>query len=361
MQWFLNLINFLNNKLKVAIVAALIVVLGFGSASFAHNNGKQLNFTGRDTTTEKSLISSLSPKKSFNYLQQPIQVELNPLVKGFVQQYAAKQTQGFEKMKSWGKPYFDLYDQILPQYGIPKQLKYLSVIESYLQPGTISWAGAVGPWQLMDYEGKRYGLRMNQFTDERMDFYKSTHAACKLMKELYETFGDWLLVVAAYNGGVGRVKQCIKKAGGSTSFWDIQYYLPEETRTHVKKYIATHYIFEGSGGWTTMTAKETDKYLASLALDNKQPPSLTEEELKNTTVIEVGGRYLSLVVSNYLLMDIDQFNKWNPGFDKTLAEGKKYALRLSKERAIVFEAKKSQILLESVKTLLNGDNATAAK
>ena len=97
------------------------------------------------------------------------------------------------------------------------------------------------------------------------------------------------------------------------------------------------------------------------ALDSKQPPSLTEEELKNTTVIEVGGRYLSLVVSNYLLMDIDQFNKWNPGFDKTLAEGKKYALRLSKERAVVFEAKKSQILLESVKTLLNGDNATAAK
>lgn len=360
MQWLLNLIGFLNNKLKVAVVAIIIVVLGFGSASFAHNNGKQVNFGGRDTTTEKSLIVSLSPKKNFNYLQQPVQVELNPLVKGFVQQYAAKQTQGFEKMKSWGKPYFDLYDQILPQYGIPKQLKYLSVIESYLQPGTISWAGAVGPWQLMPYEGTRYGLRMNQYTDERMDFYKSTHAACKLMKELYETFGDWLLVVAAYNGGVGRVKQCIRKAGGSTSFWDIQYYLPEETRTHVKKYIATHYIFEGSGGWTTMTAKETDKYLASLALDNKQP-SLTEEELKNTTVVEVGGRYLSLVVSNYLLMDIEQFNKWNPGFDKTLAEGKKYALRLTKERAVVFEAKKSQILLESVKTLLNGDNVTTAK
>jgi membrane-bound lytic murein transglycosylase D len=360
MQWFLHLIGYLNNKLKIAIVASAIVVLGFGSASFAHNNGNQLHFNGRDTTTDKSLISSLSTKKSINYLQQPIQVELNPLVRGFVQQYAAKQTQGFEKMKSWGKPYFDLYDQILPQYGIPKQLKYLSVIESYLQPGTISWAGAVGPWQLMPYEGTRYGLRMNQYTDERMDFYKSTHAACKLMKELYETFGDWLLVVAAYNGGVGRVKQCIRKAGGSTSFWDIQYYLPEETRTHVKKYIATHFIFEGSGGWTTMTAKETEKYLASLALENKQP-SLTEEELKTTTVIEIGGRYLSFVVSNYLLMDIDQFNKWNPGFDKTLAEGKKYALRLSKERAVVFEAKKSQILLESVKALLNGDNATTVK
>ncbi len=238
-------------------------------------------------------------------------------------------------------------------------LRNIVVIESSLNPRTVSWAGAVGPWQLMPDEGKRFGLKRTNYSDERMDFYKSTHAACKLIKELHETFGDWLLVIAAYNGGVGRVKQCIRKAGGKKSFWDIQYFLPEETRNHVKKYIATHYIFEGSGGWTTMTAKETQTFLAARAIDN-QEPILAQNDQFNTTVVEVGGRYLAVVVANYLLMDIDQFNKWNPAFDKTLASGKRYKMRLNKDRAVVFEAKKSQILLESVRTLINGEETVVA-
>lgn len=80
-----------------------------------------------------------------------------------------------------------------------------------------------------------------------MDYYKSTHVAAKLMKELYAYFGDWLLVVAAYNRGSGRVRQAIRKAG-SKDFWELQYYLPEEKGNHVKKFIGTHFIFEGSGG-----------------------------------------------------------------------------------------------------------------
>jgi membrane-bound lytic murein transglycosylase D len=171
-----------------------------------------------------------------------------------------------------------------------------------------------------------------------MNFYKSTHAAAKLIKELYETFGDWLLVVAAYNGGVGRVKQAIKKSG-SKSFWDLQYYLAEETRMHVKKYIGTHYIFEGGGGWTTMTAAETEQYKAKVAVTNALGVPLSEDELKNTTLIEVSGRYLSVVITDFLL-----------------AEGKKYQLRLSSDRVTIFQAKKGEILLESIRTLLNGDN-----
>ncbi|HNL83039.1 MAG TPA: hypothetical protein PKG56_06570, partial [Chitinophagaceae bacterium] len=160
--------------------------------------------------------------------------------------------------------------------------------------------------------------------------------------------------IAAYNGGVGRVKQAMKKAK-SKNFWDIQYYLPLETRNHVKKYIATHYIFEGSGGWTTMTEQETNQYIASFALETKQS-ALTDEEIKNTAIVEVGGRFLSVIIANNLLLDIDQFNKWNPKFDKTLAEGKKYSMRISIDKLPLFEAKKSQILLESMNVLLN-DNA----
>lgn len=334
---------------------AILVLLR--ANSFAQENKVEEPFyRGKDSSlsTDKSLIAQLSARQKLIDYNKPIKAGLNPMIKGFVEQYAAKQTKGYENMKVWGRPYFNLYDQILPLYGIPKELKYLSVIESYLKPSTISWAGAVGPWQLMSYEADRYGLRRGNGIDERMDFYKSTHAACKLIKELYETFGDWLLVIAAYNGGVGRVKQCIKKAGGSRSFYDIQYYLPEETRTHVKKYIATHYIFEGSGGWTTMTVAETEAYLKKAATESTIA-NLSLEELNITETIEIGGRYLSIVVSNSLFMDLEQFNRWNPGFDKTLAEGKKYQLRLAKDKIKLFEARKNQILLESVRTLLNGD------
>ncbi|MBX2930741.1 MAG: lytic transglycosylase domain-containing protein [Chitinophagaceae bacterium] len=357
MKWFINTIGYPKKTQKTVIVAIGLLVLGVGVASFTQIKKEDLtlsafyNFNDTTLKANNSLIDELSPQNNVQLLQQsPIQTALNPLAIGFTNQYKAKQGKGFEKMKVWGKRYFDLYDQILPQYGIPKELKYLSVIESNLRPGTISTAGAVGPWQLMKDEGKRYGLRMTKYGDERMDFYKSTHAACKLINELYDTFGDWLLVIAAYNGGVGRLKQAIRKSN-SRNFWELQYFLPLETRNHVKKYIATHYIFEGTGGWTTMTLHETNEYLASLAINAK--PALTQEELDNTVVIEVGGRYLSVVVSNNLLMDIDQFNKWNPGFDKTLAEGKKYSMRLSNDKATIFEAKKREILMESMKILLN--------
>ena len=342
--------NFSRNKLLKMYIIILMLFPGVCITMHAREYRHQLYNFAIDTTSENLLEN--------NNESLEVKIPMNADALSFAQQYALKQTKEYEKMKVWGKPYFDLYDNILTQYKIPTALKYLSVIESSLQPGTISWAGAVGPWQLMPYEAKRFGLMVNGDYDERMNFYKSTHAAAKLIKELYETFGDWLLVVAAYNGGVGRVKQAIKKSG-SKSFWDLQYYLAEETRTHVKKYIGTHYIFEGGGGWTTMTAAETEQYKAKVSATNALGVPLTEQELKNTTLIEVSGRYLSVVITDFLLMDIDQFKKWNPGFDKKLAEGKKYQLRLSNDRIAIFEAKKSEILLESIRTLLNGDTTAS--
>ena len=339
-----------NNFSKVFVVAFLLMSFPQSKAfAAAYKDSVKTIPVKKDTTDENNKVEeSLIPKETIN---ASYTTGLNPKAASFVQQYAQKESKEYEKMKIWGKPYFDLYDKILTEYGIPKEMKYLSVIESSLQPGTISWAGAVGPWQLMGDEGKRFGLRMNGAIDERMDFYKSTHAAAKLMKELYSEFGDWLLVIAAYNGGVGRVKQCIRKAN-SKDFWDLQYFLPEETRNHVKKFIGTHFIFEGSGGLTTMTAIEVGKYKAQMG--NASAIQLTDEEIKTTSIVEIKGRYLSAVVSSSLMMDIEQFNKWNPGFDKALAEGKNYAVRLTKDRAAIFEAKKSQILLESIRTLLNG-------
>jgi membrane-bound lytic murein transglycosylase D len=306
----------------------------------------------RDTlVSDKNALKSLFPSHAFD-ASKPYIAQLNPRAVSFVQEYIRKQGKELERMKSWGKPYFDLYDHILEQYGVPKEMKYLSVIESHLQSGLVSWAGAVGPWQLMSYEARRFGLHVGGSNDERMDFLKSTSVAARLMKELYNEFGDWLLVVAAYNGGAGRVRQAIRKAG-SKDFWDLQYYLPEETRNHVKKFIATHYLFEGGGGWTTMTASETEA--EKNRMEQEKPHSmLSETELQMSDTTMISGRYSSLIVANGLLMDINEFNRYNPGFDRALSEGKQFMLRLPKDKLNLFVAKKDTFLMASLRALLEG-------
>ncbi len=304
----------------------------------------------QDSSIDKYGFKSLF-KGKFD-ASKPYETQLNPRAVSFVQEYIRKQGKELQKMKGWGKPYFDLYDQVLTQYGIPKEMKYLSVIESHLSSGLISWAGAVGPWQIMPYEATRFRLSL-QPKDERMDYYKSTVVAAKLMKELYAEFNDWLLVVAAYNGGAGRVRQCIRKAN-SRNFWDLQYFLPEETRNHVKKFIGTHYIMEGGGGFTTMTADEVKTQKANTPITSNN--NLSDEDAANTSTTEISGRYNSMIVANKLLINIIQFNKLNPGFDKTLAEGKKYNLRLPKDKIDVFESAKNQLLSASLRALIEGTN-----
>lgn len=315
-----------------------------------------------DFASAKTVITDtiIDDKKPFANLflynkvasNKPYQSQINPRAISFVEEYIRKQGKSLEKMKVWGKPYFDLYDQILFNYGIPKEMKYLSVIESHLGAGGASWAGAVGPWQLMPGVAKEYGLNVGGYWDQRTDYFKSTHVAARIMKKLYAEFDDWLLVVAAYNCGNGCVRSAIKRAK-SKDFWHLQYFLPEETRNHVKKFIATHLIFEGAGGFTTMTAAE----VAQAKVQNKNTPlTLSAAELAGSALIEVSGRFNSLVVANELQINIQQFNAWNPGFDKALAAGEKYAMRISKEKEAIFLAKKNQLLLASVRAIIEGVN-----
>jgi len=281
---------------------------------------------------------------------KPYQAQINPRAIPFVEEYVRKQGKSLEKMKVWGKPYFDLYDQILVNYGIPKEMKYLSVIESHLGASVTSWAGAGGPWQIMPGVARQYGLQVGPNIDQRTDYFKSTHVAARIMKQLYTEFSDWLLVVAAYNCGNGCVRSAIRRAK-TRDFWQLQYFLPEETRNHVKKFIATHLIFEGAGGFTTMTAAE----VAEVKAQKKSAPlTLSAEELAESALIEVSGRFNALVVANELKINIQQFNAWNPGFDKALAAGEKYAMRISKEKETIFLAKKNQLLLASVRAIIEG-------
>lgn len=330
---------------KYSLVYFGLLVISLTTMSFTDPLNNRANYN--DSISNKAPFASLFSK---NVESKAGTVELNPQAVSFVQEYIRKRGDELRNLKSWGKPYLDLYDKILTSYGIPKEMKYLSVIESHLTPKLVSWAGAAGPWQIMPDEAKRFGLRLGA-NDERMDFAKSTRAAALLMKELYGVFGDWLLVVAAYNGGVHRVKEAIRKTG-SKNFWDLQYDLPEETRNHVKKFIGTHYIFEGTGGWTTMTAEEAQAQKATVINGNEFP--LTNEEIDNSILVEVSGRYNATVVTNALGIELDKFYKWNPAFEKTLGEGKKYSMRLMKDKAAQFELRKNELLMESMKALLEG-------
>lgn len=304
-------------------------------------------FSGDKDSTKgfKTLLSDNTNKARF---------DLNPKVQLFVTEYLNLESKEFDKMKVWGQPYFSLYDKILSDNGLPVELKYLSVVESSLQAGCVSWAGAVGPWQLMPDEAKRFGLRVDVSVDERTDFYKSTIVAAKLLKELYNQYNDWLLVIAAYNCGKGNVQKAIAKAH-STSFWDLEYYLPDETRNHVKKYIATHYYFEGGGGWTTLTAQETAN--KKLLLAQQQQMKEDSASFGALPSIQISGKYNSVVIANTVGLSVEEFNKYNPLFDKTIAEGKNYLLHLPQNKLDIFKAKKSEIIRQSVELLLTNASA----
>lgn len=138
--------------------------------------------------------------------------------------------------------YFDLYEEKLAEYGLPLELKYLSVIESGLRPQVKSRAGALGLWQFMYATGKQYGLKEDSYIDERMDPVKATDAACRYLKKLYDIYGDWNLALAAYNAGPGNVNKAIRRSGGKRTYWEVRPFLPRETQGYVPNFIAATYL-----------------------------------------------------------------------------------------------------------------------
>ena len=165
----------------------------------------------------------------------------------FVNTYIRNNDECLVNVKERSEGPFAIIDSVLRHYGLPLELKYLAVIESELKPTALSRVGAKGPWQLMPGTAHVLGLKVNRRSDERVNFYKSTSAAAKYLRDLHNEFGDWLLVLAAYNGGPRPVYRAIHKSH-SRNFWALQSYLPAESREHVKKFIATTYYFEGSRG-----------------------------------------------------------------------------------------------------------------
>ena len=173
--------------------------------------------------------------------QTPMDLAYNKKVEPFIESYLGRNKALVSRMQGLKELYFPLFERELDKYELPLELKYLAIVESALNPKAKSSSGATGLWQFMYLTGKEYGLDVTSYVDERQDPLKSTQAACEYFKDLYYMFGDWNLVLAAYNGGPGYLQRKINSVG-SYDFWDLYPHLRNETRNYIPTFIAVNYV-----------------------------------------------------------------------------------------------------------------------
>lgn len=185
----------------------------------------------------KERLRKLDEKSAFN-------IEYNVGLENVIKSFLKNRKRAFERLMGVSQFYFPLFEESLASQNIPLEIKYLSVVESALNPRAVSRVGATGLWQFMYQTGKQYGLDINTYVDERSDPLKSSNAATQYMKNMYAIFGDWDLVLASYNSGPGNVAKAIRRSGGKQNYWNIRKYLPKETQGYLPAFLATMYIFE---------------------------------------------------------------------------------------------------------------------
>jgi len=234
------------------------------------------------------VLLQLSGNTEMDALNAPV-ISLNKHAVKFVDTYIAENSCMLQQIKDKNPRYFNIMDSVFTRYKLPVQLKYLAVVESELKTKAVSRVGAVGVWQFMPGTARIFSLKVTAKHDERTHFYKSTVAAARYLHDLNILFDDWLLVLAAYNSGPGPVYAAIKKSG-SRNFWKLQSFLPEETRGHVKKFIGTHYFFEGRGSVTTLTKDERNRYTKLMMSFVEKQNILVRETADARTAANKGGQ-----------------------------------------------------------------------
>lgn len=185
----------------------------------------------------KERLKALDEKSPFN-------IEYNQGLENVIKSFLKNRKRSFERLIGISQYYFPMFEESLAAQNIPLEIKYLSVVESALNPRAVSRVGATGLWQFMYQTGKQYGLKVDTYVDERSDPLKASNAATQYMKNMYAIFGDWDLVLASYNTGPGNVAKAIRRSGGKQNYWNIRPYLHKETQGYVPAFLATMYIFE---------------------------------------------------------------------------------------------------------------------
>lgn len=257
----------------------------------------------------------------------PTEMELvyNPIVRSYIDMYTGRMRGSVEYFLGKSDYYFPIFEQALDKYGLPLELKYLPIIESALNPTIASRMGATGLWQFMIGTGKMYDLEVNSLVDERRDPLKSTEAAAKYLKDLHNIYGDWNLVIAAYNCGPGNVNKAIKRAGGQTDYWAIYPFLPKETRGYVPAFIAAAYVMN----------YYSDHNICPFEYKYR----------RSTDTIQVDKQLHLQQVADVLDVSLDELRILNPQYKKDIIPGefKTYVLNLPSMHATEFEFQKDSI------------------
>lgn len=260
-------------------------------------------------------------------LPTDMELSFNPVVRSYIEMYSSRRRDLVSYMLSLGNYYYPMFEQALDRYGLPLELKYLPVIESALNPVAVSRMGATGLWQFMLRTGKQYHLEVNSLVDERRDPYKSTEAAASYLNDLYNIYGDWNLVIAAYNCGPGNVNKAIARSGGKQDYWAIYYNLPRETRGYVPAFIAATYVMNYNDEHQICPKESSGEFM-----------SLDTIHVKN----EIHFKQISAVLD----IPIEDIRRYNPQFKRDIIPGnhKPYTLVLPAKQMYAFISKSDEIM-----------------
>ncbi len=231
-------------------------------------------------------------------IQNSVDLKFNSDVKKHIKSFAGGGRVGTEYIVGRSAIYFPIFEYYLNLYNLPEDLKYLPIVESALKPDATSPMGAGGLWQFMKATGRQYGLEINNYVDERYDIHKSSEAAARMLSDLYDQYGDWSLVLAAYNCGSGNVNKAIKKSG-ETDFWKLRKHLPKETRNYVPKFIAASYIMN---------------YYHFYNIRPRYP----DYDLQITAVTKIYNRQSFQQLADASGIDIETIRLLNPSFKKQI-------------------------------------------
>lgn len=247
-----------------------------------------------------------------------MEMPYNNIVRKFIDQYTGRLRHSVSYMLGATNFYIPIFEEALALYNLPLELKYLPVIESALDPTAVSRKGATGLWQFMLSTAKRYDLKINSLVDERRDPIKASFAAAQYLNDLYKVYGDWNLVIAAYNCGPTSLNKAIHRAGGSKDYWTIYPYLPKETRGYVPAFIAANYVmnYYCEHNICPMRARLIDG---------------------NDTVVVNKDLHLEQVAS-VCGVEMEKIKAFNPQYQTSLVPGNSYdcILRLPSEAALKF-------------------------